>query len=150
MSRKTDELDHHIGLRLKMRRILCGLSQEDLSKMLGVTFQQIQKYEKSLNRISASRLYDIARALNVSIEYFYECYNPEAYKSSVLYLSDSETFSSAAYEDTLPNAEMLRKKRMQKNDRHDVIMRLLQIPDGEDKQKILENLQKALDDLEKR
>lgn len=55
-----------------MRRILIGMSQERLGEQLGLTFQQIQKYERATNRISASRLFDIARILDVPISYFYE------------------------------------------------------------------------------
>ena len=55
-----------------MRRILVGMSQEKLGEQLGLTFQQIQKYERATNRISASRLFDIARILDVPVSYFYE------------------------------------------------------------------------------
>lgn len=57
---------------MRMRRILVGMSQEKLGEQLGLTFQQIQKYERATNRISASRLFDIARILEVPIAYFYE------------------------------------------------------------------------------
>ena len=63
MQLKAYELDKHIGLRLKMRRILMNMTQDNLAQKLNITFQQIQKYEKSVNRISASRLYEIAHIL---------------------------------------------------------------------------------------
>jgi transcriptional regulator with XRE-family HTH domain len=72
MKKSVKTLDKHIGLRIKMRRILSDVTLEDLSKKLGISFQQIQKYEKGTNRISASRLYDISQALNVDISYFFE------------------------------------------------------------------------------
>ncbi|MXQ11702.1 helix-turn-helix domain-containing protein [Microvirga makkahensis] len=65
-------IDRHIGSRVRARRILLGLSQEKLAESLGLTFQQIQKYEKGANRIGASRLLQIAGILDVSIEFFFE------------------------------------------------------------------------------
>lgn len=69
---KVDEIDVHVGSRLKVRRSLLGLSQEKLAKTIGLTFQQIQKYERGLNRISAGRLYIFALILEVPVAYFYE------------------------------------------------------------------------------
>ncbi|MDR0632153.1 MAG: helix-turn-helix transcriptional regulator [Holosporaceae bacterium] len=68
-------LDLHIGNRIKARRSLLGISQEKLGRYLQITFQQIQKYEKGANRVSASTLYDISIILSVDISYFYEGYN---------------------------------------------------------------------------
>lgn len=65
-------VDVHVGGRLRQRRILLGLTQTELAELLGVTFQQVQKYERGTNRISASRLYDLSRVLEVSIEWFYD------------------------------------------------------------------------------
>ncbi|MBO7484156.1 MAG: helix-turn-helix transcriptional regulator [Alphaproteobacteria bacterium] len=65
-------VDVYVGSRLKLRRSLLGLSQERLADELGITFQQVQKYEKGLNRIGASRLWDLAQVLGVSVAYFYE------------------------------------------------------------------------------
>jgi transcriptional regulator with XRE-family HTH domain len=64
-------IDIHVGKRIRARRKDVRVSQEKLAEQLGLTFQQIQKYEKGANRVSASKLYDIARALNASIEYFF-------------------------------------------------------------------------------
>jgi len=61
-----------VGSRVRMRRMLVGMSQEKLGDSLGITFQQIQKYEKGTNRIGASRLHQIARVLGVPIEFFYD------------------------------------------------------------------------------
>lgn len=72
MMNDPNPVDVHVGRRLKMRRMMIGMSQEKLGNELGLTFQQIQKYEKGVNRIGASRLYDIARALGVSVQYFFE------------------------------------------------------------------------------
>jgi transcriptional regulator with XRE-family HTH domain len=65
-------LDSHIGSRLRLRRNILGLSQERLAESLGLTFQQVQKYERGSNRISASRLYAISKLLNVPFGFFFE------------------------------------------------------------------------------
>jgi len=65
-------VDVHVGKRLRLRRNMLGLSQEDLGKSIGVTFQQVQKYERGTNRIGSSRLYDIAAMLSVPVGYFFE------------------------------------------------------------------------------
>jgi transcriptional regulator with XRE-family HTH domain len=65
-------VDRHVGLRIRMRRKELNISQEKLAESLGLTFQQVQKYERAANRVSASKLFEIARALNASVAYFYE------------------------------------------------------------------------------
>ena len=70
-------IDVHVGARVRQRRTLLGMNQTILGKALGVSFQQVQKYEKGTNRVSASRLYDLARVFDVSIEYFFEDMPPE-------------------------------------------------------------------------
>jgi transcriptional regulator with XRE-family HTH domain len=65
-------IDKHIGSRVRARRTMLGMSQEKLAAALGLTFQQVQKYEKGVNRIGASRLLHIAGILDVSIEFFFE------------------------------------------------------------------------------
>ena len=72
MSKSPDPIDLHVGARLRYRRMLIGMSQEALAEKLGLTFQQIQKYEKGQNRVGASRLYQIAQILEVSVGYFFE------------------------------------------------------------------------------
>ncbi len=65
-------IDVHVGARVRQRRTLLGMNQTILGKALGVSFQQVQKYENGTNRISASRLFDLTRVLDVSIEHFFE------------------------------------------------------------------------------
>lgn len=65
-------IDIHVGGRVRLRRTLLGMSQEKLGEMIGLTFQQVQKYERGANRIGASRLYDLSRVLDVPIQFFYE------------------------------------------------------------------------------
>jgi transcriptional regulator with XRE-family HTH domain len=71
-SRRANPLDLHVGSRVRLQRMLLGMSQEKLGEKLGLTFQQIQKYEKGINRIGASRLFDLARVLGVNVQFFYE------------------------------------------------------------------------------
>ena len=66
------DIDSHVGKRLRMRRTMMGLSQEAVAKAVGITFQQVQKYEKGVNRIGAGRLYEVSRILGVPIDFFYE------------------------------------------------------------------------------
>lgn len=71
-SEAPNPVDIHVGAKVKTRRITLGLSQEELADAIGLTFQQVQKYERGTNRISASRLYQIAKALKVPIEFFFD------------------------------------------------------------------------------
>jgi transcriptional regulator with XRE-family HTH domain len=65
-------VDRHVGLRIRMRRKELGVSQERLAEALGITFQQVQKYERGANRVSASKLWEIASALKAPVAYFYD------------------------------------------------------------------------------
>jgi len=69
---RPSPIDVHVGGRVRLRRTLLGMSQERLGDALGLTFQQVQKYERGANRIGASRLFDIARALDVPIGFFFD------------------------------------------------------------------------------
>jgi transcriptional regulator with XRE-family HTH domain len=69
---RPQDVDRHVGVRVRDRRILLGMTQQQLAELIGVTFQQAHKYEKGTNRVTAGRLYTIARALGVDISYFYE------------------------------------------------------------------------------
>ena len=71
MKKAPNDVDRHVGSRVRMRRMLIGMSQEKLGDALDLTFQQVQKYEKGTNRISASRLQQISCILGVSIDYLY-------------------------------------------------------------------------------
>ncbi len=66
-----NSIDEHIGQRMQLRRIMMGMSQKDLAKLCGVTFQQIQKYESAGNRISASRLFTLSAALETPVSFFF-------------------------------------------------------------------------------
>jgi transcriptional regulator with XRE-family HTH domain len=72
MSDKPNPIDVHVGRRLRLRRTLMGMSQERLGQLLGLTFQQIQKYERGVNRIGSSRLYELGQILDVPISFFFD------------------------------------------------------------------------------
>lgn len=71
-SKKSNPVDAHVGSRVRLRRMLVGLSQEKLGDRMGLTFQQIQKYEKGVNRIGASRLFQLSQILEVPVQFFFE------------------------------------------------------------------------------
>jgi transcriptional regulator with XRE-family HTH domain len=73
--KKANPVDAHVGYRVRLRRMLIGMSQERLGELLGLTFQQVQKYERGINRIGAGRLYEVAEILGVPISFFYEGMN---------------------------------------------------------------------------
>jgi transcriptional regulator with XRE-family HTH domain len=70
--KQANPVDAHVGHRVRLRRMLVGMSQERLGELLGLTFQQVQKYEKGVNRIGAGRLFELAGILGVPVSYFYE------------------------------------------------------------------------------
>jgi len=69
---RPSPIDAHVGSRIRLRRTLMGMSQERLGEALGLTFQQIQKYERGVNRVGASRLFDLSRVLDVPIAFFFD------------------------------------------------------------------------------
>ena len=98
MDKTADSIDAHIGGRVRLRRMTMGVSQERLGAALGVTFQQVQKYEKGLNRIGAGRLYRISRILEVPVAYFYE---------GLPHLNGAAAAESAGHEADRESAEIL-------------------------------------------
>ena len=78
----NNAIDLHVGKRLRLRRTLLGLSQEQLGSELNITFQQVQKYERGANRISASRLWDMSQILDVPISYFFDDMSETTMQSS--------------------------------------------------------------------
>jgi transcriptional regulator with XRE-family HTH domain len=69
---RAQDADRHVGLRMRERRIMLGLTQQEMAELIGVTYQQAHKYERGINRVAAGRLYHIARALGVEVGYFFE------------------------------------------------------------------------------
>ena len=73
----THPVDTHVGIKIRQRRWLVGMTQQQLAAEVGIKFQQIQKYETGMNRVSASRLWDIAEALDVPVPFFFEGYSAD-------------------------------------------------------------------------
>src|SRR5471032_2665826 len=89
--KQANPIDAQVGNRVRIRRMLIGMSQEKLGELLGLTFQQVQKYEKGVNRIGAGRLFEVANILGVPIAYFYEGVLGAAETASVMeFLASSE------------------------------------------------------------
>ncbi len=71
-TKRPNPVDVHVGTRVRLRRMLIGMSQERLGELMGLTFQQIQKYEKGVNRVGASRLHRLSKVLSVPVQFFFE------------------------------------------------------------------------------
>jgi transcriptional regulator with XRE-family HTH domain len=92
-NKKSNLVDAHVGSRVRLRRMLVGLSQEKLGERMGLTFQQVQKYEKGVNRIGASRLFHISQILEVPVQFFFEGAPPaDGSKGNGFAEPDTETF----------------------------------------------------------
>jgi transcriptional regulator with XRE-family HTH domain len=92
--KKPNPVDAHVGSRVRLRRMLLGMSQERLGESMGLTFQQVQKYEKGVNRIGASRLFQISKILDVPVQFFFEeaPYNGDGNAVRGMAEPDSEAF----------------------------------------------------------
>lgn len=105
--KKPNPIDIHVGSRVRLRRNMLGMSQEKLGESLGITFQQIQKYEKGTNRVGASRLQAISTVLNVPVSFFFE----DAPGVAALTGGMSEASSTSFVVDFLNSAEGLQLNR---------------------------------------
>ena len=91
--KKPNPVDAHVGSRVRLRRMLLGMSQERLGESMGLTFQQVQKYEKGVNRIGASRLFQISKILDVPVQFFFEeAPHADGGTARGMAEADSETF----------------------------------------------------------
>ena len=80
---RAQDIDRHVGARMRERRIMLGLTQQQMAELIGVTYQQAHKYEKGINRVAAGRLYHIAQALGVDVGYFFDGLNSsDAFKAT--------------------------------------------------------------------
>lgn len=104
MSDNPDPIDVHVGARLRIKRNLSGMSQAKLGAHLGLTFQQIQKYEKGANRIGAGRLYRISKFFDVPLSYFFEEMPDDVNRNAE---GEAREFQPAADPDTLAKRETL-------------------------------------------
>ena len=100
----ANPIDIHVGKRLRLRRTVTGISQEKLAEMLGITFQQVQKYEKGVNRIGSSRLFDIAKSLSVPVNFFFDEYEAANTGGKYALAEDAAAFE---HEDNTKNRETL-------------------------------------------
>lgn len=121
--KRVTKIDEHVGKKLKLRRINFGLSQQELGKLLNITFQQIQKYEKGVNRVSSGKLYEFSKVLGVPVTYFFEGIDDK-------YSDSNETYKKINYDEL--NKEIL------------VISRLLSSFKNKEKKKYLVDLIKNL------
>lgn len=94
-------IDIHVGQRLRLRRTLLGLSQETLGEAVGITFQQLQKYERGANRISASRLFNLSQVLGVPVTFFFDDLPVQDVETPVDEPSETQEFESMARRETL-------------------------------------------------
>ena len=104
-------VDIHVGKRVKLRRNILHITQQQLAKMLGLTFQQIQKYEKGGNRIGASRLWDISKVLGVPVGFFYEEIDDETDAQSPRPKNDDEEYLRELTNDPMQREETLKLVR---------------------------------------
>lgn len=116
-------MDVHVGRRLRLRRTLLNLSQEQLANAVGVTFQQIQKYERGSNRISASRLYDISKVLGVPVAFFFEDIGEDIISSRKLQMTPE--MESVLSEPVAPSYE---QDPLQKNETLELIRAYWRLP----------------------
>jgi len=123
---KPNPVDVHVGGRVRLRRTLLGMSQEKLGDAIGLTFQQVQKYERGANRIGASRLYDLSRVLDVPVSYFFE-----------------EFGDSAAVASNEASPESYQANPMMKRETLELVRAYLRITDPQIKRRLFE-LAKAL------
>ncbi|UUX50755.1 helix-turn-helix domain-containing protein [Nisaea acidiphila] len=106
----NNAIDVHVGRRVRLRRTLLGMSQEQLGEALNITFQQVQKYERGSNRISASRLWDIAQILDVPVSFFFDDMTDDTAANSPRKVRAGTT--TAEYEEK-PNDPMARRETLE-------------------------------------
>jgi transcriptional regulator with XRE-family HTH domain len=97
-SEQPNPIDVHVGSRVRLRRTLLGMSQEKLGAAIGLTFQQVQKYERGANRVGASRLYDLSRVLDVPVSFFFDDMSPETTAALAAAPSERELEIAGRYE----------------------------------------------------
>ncbi len=109
---RASPIDAHVGSRVRLRRTLLGMSQEKLGDALGLTFQQVQKYERGVNRIGASRLFDLARLLDVPIGFFFDDLPPEMGGNSAV-RSRPAYFGFAEMQDGVDDDQMNKRETLE-------------------------------------
>ncbi len=102
---RANSIDENIGVQLRQRRALLGMSQEKLAEQVGITFQQIQKYENGANRVSASRLFEFSKVLDIPVNFFYENSKPDIRLAEGFAENDQSAFDGP--EDVMKRKETL-------------------------------------------
>lgn len=92
---RSSPIDVHVGSRIRLRRTLMGMSQERLGEAIGLTFQQVQKYERGVNRVGASRLFDLSKVLDVPVSFFFDDIPGEAPQASSAVIGARRTWGFA-------------------------------------------------------
>lgn len=104
---RANSVDEYVGLQLRQRRALLGLSQEKLAEQVGITFQQIQKYENGANRVSASRLYEFSKVLEIPVNFFFEDYGSNENMQGSAGFADNEQSAFEGPEDIMRRKETI-------------------------------------------
>lgn len=104
---RANSIDHHVGTRLRMRRALLGMSQEKLAEQVGITFQQIQKYENGANRVSASRLFEFSKVLDIPVTFFFESYGTADLQMPSYGLAENDQSPFEGPEDVMKRKETI-------------------------------------------
>jgi transcriptional regulator with XRE-family HTH domain len=110
-SEKPNPIDVHVGRRVRLRRTLLGMTQERLGEALGLTFQQVQKYERGANRIGASRLYRLSEILDVPVSFFFDEINRESAKAGAARPSEAPMTAASTPEREGPT--MMRRETLE-------------------------------------
>jgi transcriptional regulator with XRE-family HTH domain len=142
MSDKPNPIDVHVGRRLRLRRTLLGMSQERLGQLLGLTFQQIQKYERGVNRIGSSRLYELGQILDVPISFFFDDMAQDGRAPDLLAPGLAEDPAGFAFDDA-------RELQFDKRETLELVRAYNRIPDAAVRKRLFE-LAKALANLHDR
>ncbi len=109
---RPSPIDVHVGSRIRLRRTLLGMSQERLGEALGLTFQQVQKYERGVNRVGASRLFDLSRVLDVPISFFFDDL-PESLASTYGSHSSRRTTGFSETQDSFSDDALNRRETLE-------------------------------------
>jgi transcriptional regulator with XRE-family HTH domain len=142
MPDKPNPIDVHVGRRLRLRRTLLGMSQERLGQLLGLTFQQIQKYERGVNRIGSSRLYELGQILDVPISFFFDDMAQDGRAPDLLAPGLAEDPAGFAFDEA-------RELQLDKRETLELVRAYNRIPDPAVRKRLFE-LTKALANLHDR
>ncbi len=136
---KPDPIDIYVGVRLRQRRTLVGMSQNQLGQAIGLTFQQVQKYERGTNRVGASRLYNISRLLNVSVNYFFEGLHEASLAARAIGFAEDG-------QESLEGAPGLDKDIMHRRETLELVRTYYKISDPKKRRKLLELVRSMVDE----